>query len=293
MSIISKISKYILLFPLITSSYATEDDEEKVLGNLPISQEIIEDGRKNYSTFKSDSPFDIDFAVVMQNATKDGKFENLPKQFMIYKDEITSRDNHLFPIMVTNFLRTYIGYMDIYEWDVTKSVNGNMQGIDQYYYKTCGRSSSCREKLKHCTTVTYTITNIIGTDMIKYNENQGFSSTEADPSHIWYGVIDHIRTNEAYRNKGLATFAIKELVDYIFKVSSCNYIVTAAAINRPASYKAFKKVGFIDFTHLDNDKGSYYFFKLDETETLYNPLMRGGSGGNLYITRHEWLKAKS
>lgn len=260
----------------------------------PITPQLIKKGKENYLEMQKGQE---DLLVL----AKQGKFEEAYKSTQktaLCKLEWTLSAETIEALFINVFSGS-MGHMNLFAWDASKG-DENYYILDREIYQD-GSSSVIRDP-RHCTGLIYNFKSLLNTSNIfwTYQKGKGYEQKSITES-IWHCTAEHIYTDKHHQHKGMATNAIKELVNFVFKSTSANFIVASVANERIASRKAFLKNKFVETNEIKNaDEPGYEgafdyskemkFITLDGGQTFILPLFYPGLGGNLYLSRYDWEK---
>lgn len=288
------IKYFIFLLGFITFSLSSNAMDDYFDEEQPITPELIRKGKENYLEMQKGKE---DLLALAKQGRYDEAYKSARKTALC-KIEYALPEETTIEALFINVFTGSSGGMNLFTWDASKG-DKNYQVLDKGIYRN-GSSSVIRDA-RHCTGLTYSFKSLLNSEGIwVYQKDIGYEQTSMTKS-IWHCTVQHIYTDEQHQCKGMATNTIRELVNFVFKSTSADFIVASVAYHRPASWKAFLKNKFIETQEIKNqdepgfEGASNYssdmkFITLDGGQTFILPLFYSGLEGNLYLSRYDWEK---
>jgi hypothetical protein len=256
-----------MAFILCMTSYAKSSDQfdkNSKEAAHPISQVIIQEG--------IDTSNGLETGVI--NEIKTGE-QNI---FAIKKVQFKTKSKENILLLFVHILHNRSGSIYVFEWNASKSDQENYSVIDNklFYYGVTGTNHR-----NECLTISYSLEKIAALSSsitFQYKEQKGYSKLDLMTTPLWSCIVNQVITNQHYKNKGLATMAIQELVNFTFKTRLACCMQAYIDPSNDPSLIVFKKNGFKEMIDITNeDEPNYLEFASWERKGPFITLDAGDS----------------
>ncbi len=225
------------------SAYASQD---------PITDEMISEGLAAYSRGCSSNE---DYLAPLRKSGERASMESASR-VTLHARSVKTPQGGVFPFLVLNVTNRMAGTIIFFRWDVSKTARNNYRVIDQLMYKT--GSFSHYNGDKRLGSLTYSFNHANENQRMCYIPKVGYYPASTALAPFIYCYLSHYTVAEAYRNMGLGTAFVDELMEFAFQSTSADFIAASVAEDNIPSRKVFLKSGFLQVKSiLDKEAPGY------------------------------------